>query len=261
MPQTGRRSPKRLLNPDPVRSEIIVRPCAGGCSLTGKSSAVSGAASGCSASPGLAPPNPYGDRRRRHGLAVERRRFPLTAIRTPKNQPSGVAIGVGEASASGVSRLATGSVLLGLGLAVMEEEARRRQGVSASASLVGWGEIAIRPELPGTAIASVPIVAIALVALGERPIGSRTPVRKTIALTVLPGGKASAIAAALTLGLIGRSIDKGLRGVWRQARLVETLAGTAGKRSAAPRAKRNDPTGRRNRHRLPSRPRPPWRSF
>ncbi len=65
----------------------------------------------------------------------------------------------------------------------------------------------------------MPIVAIALVALGERPIGSRTPVRKTVALTVLPGGKASAIAAALTLGLVGWSLDKGLRGVWRQARL------------------------------------------
>ena len=65
----------------------------------------------------------------------------------------------------------------------------------------------------------MPIVAIALVALGERPIGPRTPIRKAVALTILSGGKASAIAAALTLALIGRSVAEGLRGVWREARL------------------------------------------
>jgi hypothetical protein len=64
----------------------------------------------------------------------------------------------------------------------------------------------------------VPIVAITFIAIRERPIRSRTPVLKSVvALTLLPGPKAAAIAAALTLGVICRPVAKWLRSVWRYA--------------------------------------------
>jgi hypothetical protein len=65
----------------------------------------------------------------------------------------------------------------------------------------------------------VPIVAITLVPLRKLPIGSRTAVGKSVALTVLPGRKAPPIVAALTLGVIGRSIAERLWGIRRGARL------------------------------------------
>jgi hypothetical protein len=65
----------------------------------------------------------------------------------------------------------------------------------------------------------LPIVPITLVPLLERPIGSRTPIGKSAALPLLPGGEASAIIAALTLGVEGRPVAERLRGVRRGARL------------------------------------------
>ena len=65
----------------------------------------------------------------------------------------------------------------------------------------------------------MPIVAITLVPLRKLPIGSRTAVGKSVALTVLPGRKAPPIVAALTLGVIGRSIAERLWGIRRGARL------------------------------------------
>jgi hypothetical protein len=60
------------------------------------------------------------------------------------------------------------------------------------------------------------IVAVTLIALLERAILSRTSVLKSVALlTILPGRKAPAVIAALTLGLIRRSIAEGLRCVRR----------------------------------------------
>ena len=63
------------------------------------------------------------------------------------------------------------------------------------------------------------IVAITLVALLVRAIGSRTSVLKPVALTILPGRKASPIVAALTFGLERRPVAKRLWGVRRSARL------------------------------------------
>ena len=100
----------------------------------------------------------------------------------------------------------------------------------------------------------MPIVAITLVAVLERAIGSRTPVLKSVALTILPGRKAAAIVAALTLALV-RPVSR-RTAVGRSAQrsvAVEILVAAAGKRSAAPQARRNDPTARQNRHRLPGR--------
>jgi hypothetical protein len=79
--------------------------------------------------------------------------------------------------------------------------------------------IAIRTEIPRTTIASLPIVAITLVTLTERPVRSRTPVLKSVALTILPGRKAPAIIAALTLGFVRRSVVEWLRSIRRSARL------------------------------------------
>ena len=101
-------------------------------SLTGVSSAISGAVSGCSASPELAPPNPYGDR--------SRRRRPRAGKALPSDgdsNPPGVAMGVGEANVSGDGAPVVGSVLLGLGLAVMKDGSPDGAAVSAPASLAG----------------------------------------------------------------------------------------------------------------------------
>ena len=62
------------------------------------------------------------------------------------------------------------------------------------------------------------IVAIALVAVLVRAIGSRTSVLKSVALTILPGRKASPIVS-LALGLVSRSVGERLGGVRRSARL------------------------------------------
>jgi hypothetical protein len=62
----------------------------------------------------------------------------------------------------------------------------------------------------------VSIVAITVVPILERAIGSRTSVLKSVvALTILPGRKAPPIIAALTLGLVRRSVTKRLWGVRR----------------------------------------------
>jgi hypothetical protein len=64
------------------------------------------------------------------------------------------------------------------------------------------------------------IVAITLVALLERAIGSRTSILKSVALlTILPRRKTPTIIAALTIGLVRRPIAKRLWGVRRDVRL------------------------------------------
>jgi transcriptional regulator with XRE-family HTH domain len=65
----------------------------------------------------------------------------------------------------------------------------------------------------------LPIVAITLVTIRELPIGARTTVRKSVALTLLTRRKAPPIAAALTLRLVGWSIDERLRRIRRDAGL------------------------------------------
>ncbi len=83
--------------------------------------------------------------------------------------------------------------------------------------------ITIRPEIPRTTVASVPVVAIALVALGKRPVLSRAAFGKPVALPVLPIGKTRPIALALTLALVRRPFDIGLRGGWHRLRLKPLL--------------------------------------
>jgi hypothetical protein len=63
------------------------------------------------------------------------------------------------------------------------------------------------------------VVAITLVAVLERTIGSRPPVLKSVALTILPGRKAAAVGSALTLAFVGRSLNEWLWGVRRSGRL------------------------------------------
>jgi hypothetical protein len=63
------------------------------------------------------------------------------------------------------------------------------------------------------------IVAIILIALLERAILSRASVLKSVALTILPRRKAPTIIAALTIGLVRRSVAKRLWGVRRGGRL------------------------------------------
>jgi hypothetical protein len=65
----------------------------------------------------------------------------------------------------------------------------------------------------------VPIITVTFISLRERPIGSRTAVRKPVALTLLPRRKAPAIIAALTLGLVCRPVAERLWGVRGGARL------------------------------------------
>jgi hypothetical protein len=106
-------------------------------SLTGVSSAISGAVSGCSASPELAPPNPYGDRSRRRRPRAGKAALPSDGDSNPPGPASGVAMGVGEANVSGDGAPVVGSVLLGLGLAVMKDGSPDGAPVSAPASLAG----------------------------------------------------------------------------------------------------------------------------
>lgn len=63
------------------------------------------------------------------------------------------------------------------------------------------------------------IVPITVVPVLELTIGSRTPVLKSVALPILPGGKASPIVTALTLPLVRRSLDERLWNVRSSARL------------------------------------------
>jgi hypothetical protein len=63
------------------------------------------------------------------------------------------------------------------------------------------------------------IVAVTLVPILERAILSRPSILKTIALTILPRRKGAAIVAALTLGLVRRSVAERLWSVRRGARL------------------------------------------
>jgi hypothetical protein len=63
------------------------------------------------------------------------------------------------------------------------------------------------------------VVAITLVAVLERTIGSRPPVLKSVALTILPGRKAAAVGATLTVAFVGRSLNEWLWGVRRSGRL------------------------------------------
>jgi hypothetical protein len=101
---------------------------------------VSGAASGCSASPEFAPPNPYGDRRRLRRPRGWKGALPSDGDSNPEEGgASGVAIGVGEASGSGDGAPATGSALVDLGLVVMKEGSPDGAAASAPASLAGCG--------------------------------------------------------------------------------------------------------------------------
>jgi hypothetical protein len=63
------------------------------------------------------------------------------------------------------------------------------------------------------------VVAILVVAILERAIGSWASVRKSVALTILPGRKASSVTAALTLAIVRRSLNERLWSVGRNARL------------------------------------------
>src|SRR6185437_8680861 len=97
----------------------------------------------------------------------------------------------------------------------------RRRSVGAGFPCRLSLRIAIGPEIPRTSVAALPVVPITLVAVLERPIGPRTPVGKPAALAalpLLPGDKACAVIAGLTLGLIRRPVGERLRGV-RRARV------------------------------------------
>ena len=112
-------------------------PRADSYSLTGVSSAISGVVSGCSASPELAPPNPYGDRSRRRRPRAGKA-LPSEGDSNPAGPASGVTTGVGEANVSGGGAAAVvGSMLLALGLAVMNDGSPDGAAVSTLASLAG----------------------------------------------------------------------------------------------------------------------------
>jgi hypothetical protein len=100
---------------------------------------VSGVASGCSASPELAPPNPYGDRRRRRRPRGWKGALPSDGASNPEGGASGVGVGVGEASGSGDGAPATPSAPLDLGLVVMKEGSPDGAPASTPASLIGCG--------------------------------------------------------------------------------------------------------------------------
>ncbi len=61
----------------------------------------------------------------------------------------------------------------------------------------------------------MPIVAITLVTIRELPLGARSAVRKSVALTLLTRHEAPPIGAPLTFGLVCRSIDERLWGIRR----------------------------------------------
>ena len=100
----------------------------------------------------------------------------------------------------------------------------------------------------------MPVVAIAIIAVGKRPVLPWAAFGKPVALPVLPICKPRPIVLALTLALISWSVGIGLRGVRRRVRLrLKPLLRLLIRRSVAPQARRNDPIACRNRHRLPCR--------
>ena len=62
-----------------------------------------------------------------------------------------------------------------------------------------------------TAVASVPVVAIALIAVGERPVLPRAAFGKAVALPVLAIGESRSIVLALALALVRGPLGIGLR--------------------------------------------------
>ena len=111
-----------------------------------------------------------------------------------------------------------GSGLLILGLAVMKEGSPRRRR-SVWDGLTRLLRIAIGPEIPRATVALMSIVAIPIVAVLVRAIGSRTSVLKSVALlTILPGRKAPAVVS-LAFGLVSRPVGERLWGVRRSGRL------------------------------------------
>jgi hypothetical protein len=78
--------------------------------------------------------------------------------------------------------------------------------------------IAVRPEIPRAAVASVPIVAIALISLAERPL-SRAAFGKPAALPILPICKPAPVVLARAFAIVGWPLEIGLRRVRRQVRL------------------------------------------
>ena len=180
------------------------------------------------------------------GLWLERR-FLLTAVRTPRDQSQASRRESATLKYRATAAPAVRSALLGLGLAVMKD------GSPDGAAASGGGfprrlRIAIGPEIPRTTIASMPIVAITLVPIWELrdrvavlgpeidcpddPAGARSPRdrRRPDARARMPVYRRTVVARSA-----------------RRWVAVEIHVAAAGKRSAAPQAKRNDPTARQNR--------------
>ncbi len=65
----------------------------------------------------------------------------------------------------------------------------------------------------------MPVFAIALISLGERPILSRASFRKSVALPVLAIGESCPIVLTLALAFIRRPLAVGLGGIRRRVRL------------------------------------------
>ncbi len=79
--------------------------------------------------------------------------------------------------------------------------------------------VAVGPEVPLTAVTSVPVVAIAFVPVGERPVLSWTAFGKPVALPFLPICKPCPFVLALTFSLVGRSLGVRLGSVRGHIRL------------------------------------------
>jgi hypothetical protein len=79
--------------------------------------------------------------------------------------------------------------------------------------------ISVWPEVPRPAIASMPVVAVAIIAVRKRSVLPWAAFGKTVPLPVLPICKPRPIVLALTLALISWSVGIGLRGVRRRVRL------------------------------------------
>ena len=94
---------------------------------------------------------------------------------------------------------------------------RRALGANISGRLrLGVAE---GPEVPLTAVTSMPVVAIAFIPVGERSILSWTAFGKPVALPVLPICKPCPFVLALTLSLVGRSLGVRLGSVRGHIRL------------------------------------------
>ena len=94
---------------------------------------------------------------------------------------------------------------------------RRALGANISGRLrLGVAE---GPEVPLTAVTSMPVVAIAFIPVGERSISSWTAFGKPVALPVLPICKPCPFVLALTLSLVGRSLGVRLGSVRGHIRL------------------------------------------